>query len=59
MTQDQSDFMDAMDGAVGPTLATAIRTLVKNNGADPRLVANALERAAETARGWCTGRFGA
>ena len=58
MTQDQSDFMDAMDTVVGPTLAKAIRTLVKNNNADPRTVAAALESGAKIARGWCTGRFG-
>lgn len=59
MTQDQIDFIDAMEATVGPTLAAAIRTLVKNNQADPRAVATALEAAAEKARGWCIGRFGA
>ena len=51
---DERDFADMLDHQFPPEFAAYVRRL----GGDPRTFVATLEAVANTARSWCTGRFG-
>ena len=56
-TQDEIDFINTMSH-LNPTIGQYVRECLEKGSSDLRHFAAAFETAANTARGWCIGRFG-